>query len=100
MLIPGHGKPQTDHAFVKLLITSLEDIQSQVKALDARNVAADKILTNMDYRAQERRFVSDGDEWRLQALRDSWYPIANCVYRELKGQPIIVGKGCRPIKPK
>ena len=50
----------------------------------------------MDYRAQERRFVSDGDEWRLQALRDSWYPIANCVYRELKGQPIIVGKGCRP----
>lgn len=56
------------------------------------------IRANMDFREQERRFVGD-DEWRLRAFRQYWEQIADCAYRELKGQPIDLSTSCAPLKP-
>jgi len=98
VLIPGHGSPQADHTYVRRLIYALQDVRSQVEKLDARNVPADQIRANMDFREQERRFVGD-DEWRLRAFRQYWEQIADCAYRELKGQPIDLSTSCAPLKP-
>ena len=59
VLVPGHGAIQHDHAYLDLLIETLDSVASQVDALIASGVAREDGLKKLDFSKVEERFTNN-----------------------------------------
>jgi cyclase len=81
LLVPGHGTPQTDWAYVDLLIETLDRVADQVAALVAEGHDLDAVRERMDWSAVEARFTAGDPFWAGRFA--AWFktPIIEAAYR-------------------
>ncbi len=92
VLVPGHGAPQHDAAYVDTLIFLLDDAMRQAALLapDAA-ITAENVLQYFDIAAWRARMAYD-DAWLDIWFRRYWAgPIASSALREARGIPVIQG---------
>ena len=91
-LIPGHGEPQTDTAYIDQLIGSIEDIRAQVGPLARQGLSLDDVRKKLDFSRYEAVFGTDERKRRL--FKAYWTdPMTENAWKEAKGLPIIQGEG-------
>ena len=89
ILVPGHGPPQRDRAYIDRLAAALGEVRAKVAALAGQGLTLDEARTRLDLSAQARGFVGD-DPWLSHWFDQYWTrPIAASAYKEAKGQPIV-----------
>ena len=90
MLIPGHGEPQTDTAYIDRLAATLTDIRRQVGPLARRGLTAAQVRERVDYAAQTAVF---GDTPRHKRLFDAYWltPMTINAWVEARGIPMVQG---------
>jgi glyoxylase-like metal-dependent hydrolase (beta-lactamase superfamily II) len=91
-LIPGHGDPQTDSAYIDQLIGSIEDIRAQVGPLAKQGWSLDEVRTRVDFSRYAEIF---GKTDRMKALFKAYWtdPMTENAWKEAKGLPIVQGEG-------
>ena len=97
VLIPGHGDPQRDRAYLDKLIVAIADIRAKVGPLAKSGVPQDQVKTKVDWAATIAPF---GDTPRIKANFESLFidPMIPNAYKEALGQPIVQGEG-NPVPP-
>ena len=91
-LIPGHGEPQSDAAYLDRLIATITDIRSQVGPLARQGLSLDETR-------QRVNFTPSLDQWgttpRLRFTFEGFWltPMVENAWREARGDPIIQGGG-------
>jgi glyoxylase-like metal-dependent hydrolase (beta-lactamase superfamily II) len=95
VLIPGHGLPQSDSAYIDRLIATITDIRTQVGALAAQGLTLEQIRERADFSAQTAIFgTSPG---RRRGFEGLWLrPMVENAYKEARGMPIVAGEGETP----
>lgn len=90
MLIPGHGEPQTNTAYVDRLIATIGDIRNQVGPLARRGLSLEEVNKRVDYSAQTAIF---GDTRRHKLQFDGFWlkPMTVNAWYEAKGLPMVQG---------
>jgi glyoxylase-like metal-dependent hydrolase (beta-lactamase superfamily II) len=95
ILVPGHGLPQNDGAYIDRLTATITDIRTQVGALAAQGLALEDVRKKVDFSAQSAIFGSTPR--RKLGFENLWLrPMIENAYKEAKGQPIIQGDGETP----
>jgi glyoxylase-like metal-dependent hydrolase (beta-lactamase superfamily II) len=91
-LIPGHGEPQTDTAYIDNLIASIEDIRAQVGPLAKRGLSLEEVGKRVDFSRYRDLF---GKTERMKALFKVYWtdPMTENAWKEAKGLPIVQGEG-------
>lgn len=97
VLIPGHGEPQRDRAYLDKLIAAIADIRSKVGPLARSGVPQDQVKAKVDWAPTIAPF---GDTPRIKANFESLFidPMIPNAYKEALGEPIIQGEG-NPVPP-
>jgi glyoxylase-like metal-dependent hydrolase (beta-lactamase superfamily II) len=92
-LVPGHGAPMTDRAYVDKLVAALETVRAQVGPLARADVPLEEVRKRVDLAAMTADFAGD-DAWRRSLLNAVFTHdlIAN-AYKEARGETVIQGKG-------
>jgi glyoxylase-like metal-dependent hydrolase (beta-lactamase superfamily II) len=86
VLIPGHGAPQYDHAYLRRVMALMDDVLRQMTPAAAAGSLEDAVKT-MDFSAQRSAFAGT-DEWT-----GYWFdayalsPLLRSAYREVRGEP-------------
>lgn len=91
-LIPGHGEPQADTAYIDKLIGSIEDIRAQVGPLAKQGLSLEEVNKRVDFSRYRDLF---GTTERSKALFKAYWtdPMAENAWKEAKGLPIKQGEG-------
>ncbi len=91
-LIPGHGEPQTDTAYIDQLIGSIEDIRSQVGPLAKQGLSLEDVAKKVDFSRYRDMF---GKTDREKSLFKAYWtdPMVENAWKEAKGMPIRQGEG-------
>lgn len=91
-LIPGHGEPQTDTAYIDLLIGSIEDIRAQVGPLAKQGLSLEEVSKRTDFSRYRDLF---GKTERMKTLFKAYWtdPMTENAWKEAKGLPINQGEG-------
>lgn len=93
VLIPGHGAPLRDRAYVDRVGAAIREVRDKVGALATKGVPLEEARARVDLANQERGFVGD-DPWLRRWFGDYWItPFVTSAYKEAKGQPIVQGLG-------
>lgn len=88
VLIPGHGAPQRDRAYLDRLQTSLRRVQERVAPLAAQGLPVEEVQRRIDY-ADEIAAFGGADPWTARWLRNYWLnPITVSAWRQATGAPI------------
>ncbi len=89
-LIPGHGTPMSDAAYLDKLITAMTDLRSQIFPLAKAGMSLDDVRKKVDFSKSIAMF---GDTPRDKAnLQNLFFdPMTGSVYKEAIGQPIRQG---------
>lgn len=97
VLIPGHGDPQRDRAYLDRLIVAIGNIRAKVAPLAKAGVKQDEVKTRVDWAATIAPF---GDSPRNKANFEALFidPMIPNAYKEALGQPIVQGEG-NPVPP-
>ena len=91
-LIPGHGEPQTDTAYVDNLIGSIEDIRAQVGPLARQGLSLEEVGKKVDFSRYAAVFGTTERSKRL--FKVYWTdPMTENAWKEAKGLPIKQGEG-------
>jgi glyoxylase-like metal-dependent hydrolase (beta-lactamase superfamily II) len=92
VLIPGHGDPQTDTAYLDKLAATIIDIRTQVGALARQGLSLEEVRKKLDFSKQTGIF---GTTPRLKATFEAFWltPMVANAYREATGKPIVQGDG-------
>ena len=92
LLIPGHGDPQTDTAYLDRLIGPITDIRAQVAPLARQGLTLDQVRERVDFSAQTAIF---GTTPRLRAMFEGYWltPMVENAWREARGVEIVQGGG-------
>lgn len=92
LLVPGHGEPQTDTAYLDKLAATISDIRAKVGPLVAQGLSLDEVRKRVDFVEQTTIF---GTTPRLKAGFESLWlaPMVENAWREAKGLPIVQGGG-------
>lgn len=94
-LIPGHGNPQTDTAYIDRLVTALTDIRAQVGPLAKQGLPLDEVKKKVDFsKTGELWGTSARDKANFQGLFAE--PMTGSAYKEALGHPIVQGEGSPP----
>lgn len=95
LLIPGHGLPQSDSAYVDRLIATITDIRTRVRALAAQGFTLAEIRERADFSTQTAIFgTSAGRRRGFEAL---WLqPMIENAFKEATGVPIVQGEAALP----
>jgi len=90
LLVPGHGEPQADTAYLDRLIGTLRDVRAQVGPLARQGLTLEQVRERVDYSAQTDLF---GDTPRKRRLFDVFWvtPITESAWHEARGEPIVQG---------
>lgn len=85
LIVPGHGDPMTDWAYVDLLIETLQAIADQTAALVAEGHDLDGVREHFDWSAIEPRFTGDDPFW--SGRFNVWFkrPILEAAWRLATG---------------
>lgn len=91
-LVPGHGEPQTETAYVDRLIATIRDIRVQVGPLARQGLTLEQVRERVDFSAQTAIF---GDTPRNRSLFEAFWltPMVENAWREARGLPIVQGGG-------
>lgn len=93
ILIPGHGGPQKDRAYLDRLIALLSEVRRQVGPLANAGLPLKDVQAKVDLSGPSRAFTG-GDAWRKRWFDQYWTkPIAASAYKEARGEPIRQGFG-------
>jgi glyoxylase-like metal-dependent hydrolase (beta-lactamase superfamily II) len=97
VLIPGHGDPQRDRAYLDKLTAAIADIRAKVGPLAKSGVPLDQVKAKVDWAATIAPF---GDTPRIKANFEGLFidPMIPNTYKEALGQPIVQGEG-NPAPP-
>ncbi len=87
ILVPGHGLPQNDRAYLDKLIALIAEARTKAAALADRQLTDDEVLAKIDLSAQRRIFAGD-DPWLGYWFDQYAAPIAIAAYHEARGDPI------------
>lgn len=91
-LIPGHGEPLADTAYIDQLIGSIENIRAQVGPLAKQGLSLDEVRAKLDFTRYEAVFGTDERKKRL--FKAYWTdPMTENAWKEAKGLPIVQGEG-------
>ena len=95
VLVPGHGAPMTDAAYLDRMIGTIRDVRDQVGPLARQGLSLDEVHRRVDFSAQTALF---GTTPRLRTLFDiEWLqPMVENAWKEARGIPIIQGEGLLP----
>jgi len=89
ILIPGHGAPQHDRAYIDRVSAALADIRAQVAPLAEAGLSLEQVRAQVDASAQAHSFIGE-DPWLQHWFIADWVnPIVASAYREAKGEPIV-----------
>lgn len=94
VLVPGHGMPETDKLYLDQLISAMHDVNTQMAAFVAQGLDMNAAVAKMSFAAQKPGFVTT--PWLQDYFEGYWQPVADCSYRQTKGDPAVQGKGCHP----
>jgi cyclase len=88
LLVPGHGEPQRDQAYLQQLSRALANIREQVAAAVAKGLDLEATTKSIDAAALEPAFTS-GDPVG-KTLFTAWWlnPIVRSAWLEARGEPI------------
>ncbi|MGE0180097.1 MAG: MBL fold metallo-hydrolase, partial [Sphingomonas sp.] len=90
ILVPGHGQPQTDTAYLDQLIGTLTDVRTQVAALAGQGLSLEQVREQADFSTQTAIFGATPRA--AAAFRNFWLtPIVESAFREARGEPITQG---------
>jgi glyoxylase-like metal-dependent hydrolase (beta-lactamase superfamily II) len=92
LLVPGHGEPQIDQAYLDKLIGTISDIRAQVGPLAREGVALKDMASRLDFARQKAVF---GTTPRLAAAFESLWltPMTENAWKEARGLEIVQGEG-------
>lgn len=89
VLVPGHGRPQKDRAYIDALAAALGGIRDQVAHLASQGLAAEDIRTRIEAQALTARFAGR-DPWLRRWFKTYWIdPIVDSALKEARGQAIV-----------
>jgi glyoxylase-like metal-dependent hydrolase (beta-lactamase superfamily II) len=93
VLIPGHGEPQLDRAYLGHLVSGLEEVRRVVGPLVDQGLDLKGVLEKADFTRLRESFTG-ADAWR-QFLFDNFFlnDIVKSAYKQAKGEPIVQGSG-------
>lgn len=92
VLVPGHGAPQRDAAYVDQLIGLIADMRVQMAGL-APDLELEASRSALDVSAHRRAFAGD-DPWLGLWFDQYWVvPFAESLWNEARGIPITQGTG-------
>ncbi|MBC7987620.1 MAG: MBL fold metallo-hydrolase [Sphingomonadaceae bacterium] len=95
LLVPGHGLPQSDSAYVDRLVATITDIRTQVGALAAQRLTLEQVRERVDFSAQTAIFGPTNR--RRVAFEGLWLrPMIENAWKEARGIPIVQGEGEAP----
>ena len=88
LLIPGHGAPERDRAYLDRLAGLIAEVRRQVAPLAAAHLSYDETLKKVDLNRERRMFVGD-DPW-LDLWFDRYWaePFVKMAWQEANGIPI------------
>ncbi|HVH38089.1 MAG TPA: hypothetical protein VM757_05835, partial [Sphingomicrobium sp.] len=91
-LIPGHGQPQRDSAYLDKLVSALTDLRAQIFPLAKAGLSLEEVRKKVDFSKSIDLF---GTTPRLRANVPALFfePMTGSVYKEALGQPIVQGEG-------
>jgi glyoxylase-like metal-dependent hydrolase (beta-lactamase superfamily II) len=91
-LIPGHGGPQTDSAYLDKLVAAIADVRAQVGPLAKQGLPLEEVRKKVDFTKSIDFF---GTTPRVRANAQSLFfdPMIPNAYKEARGEPIIQGEG-------
>ncbi len=91
-LIPGHGNPQADAAYLDKLVVAIEDVRTQVAPLAKANMPLEEVRKKVDFAKSIQLF---GNTTRVRANTQSLFfdPMIPNAYKEARGEPIVQGEG-------
>lgn len=91
-LIPGHGEPQADTAYIDQLIGSIADIRAQVGPLAKQGLSLEEVNKRVDFSRYRDLF---GKSERQKTLFKVYWtdPMTENAWKEAKGVPIKQGEG-------
>lgn len=93
VLVPGHGEPQRDSAYLNQMIALIEDVRAQVGLLARQGLSLDAVRAKIDLAAHAKLFAGD-DPWLNRWFQDYWVsPITQAAYKEAKGEPVVQSLG-------
>jgi glyoxylase-like metal-dependent hydrolase (beta-lactamase superfamily II) len=86
-LIPGHGAPMSDAAYLDKLIAAITDLRAQVAPLAKAGVSLEDIRKKVDF---AKSIATFGDTATVKANLQGLFfdPMIGSVYKEALGQPI------------
>lgn len=91
-LVPGHGKVQTDTAYVERVISALRDVRAQVAPLAAQGLTLEEVHKRTNFEGLIADF-SGGDPWEAFAFKNFFLgAIVSNAYKEARGEPIVQGE--------
>jgi glyoxylase-like metal-dependent hydrolase (beta-lactamase superfamily II) len=93
VLVPGHGPPLADRAYVDQVIAALEAVRAQVAPLARAGVPLEEVRKRIDLKGVTAGFTH-GDPW-LQVIIGAVFTgdlVAN-AYKEARGEAVVQGKG-------
>lgn len=93
VIVPGHGEPMSDFAYVDRLISALADVRTQVAAQVAAGADLDATRKAVDLEAVRAAFAGD-DPW-LRNLIDAVFTadLVSNAWKEARGETVVQGKG-------
>ena len=92
-LIPGHGAPQRDRAYIGRLIALIREVRSKVAPLARQGTSLDDTRKALDFSTQ-RELFSGGDPWLARYFNGYWLaPFIESAWKEAQNIPITQGAG-------
>ena len=93
VLIPGHGAPQRDRAYLDRLLALIGEVRAKIAPLAKQGLTLEETRKQLDLSRQARLFAGD-DAWLNRWFKAYWIdPFSEAAWKEAKGIPIEQGKG-------
>ena len=91
VLVPGHGAPQRDRAYIGKVVAALEAVRGQVAPL--KNLPLEEARRRVDLKAVKAGFTG-ADPW-LEFLIDAVFTgdLISNAWKEARGEEVVQGKG-------
>jgi glyoxylase-like metal-dependent hydrolase (beta-lactamase superfamily II) len=88
LLVPGHGEPQKDRAYIQQLSGALQNVREQAAASVKKGLDLEATTKAIDVSAFEQQFTG-GDALRKMLFTAWWVnPIVRSAWLEARGEPI------------
>jgi len=91
VLVPGHGRPQYDSAYVDMLVAMLNEVRAQVAPMAPTDMDAAAVSGAIDLDDASTELAGE-DPWLRRWFRAYWKdPVVSSALREARGEEIVQG---------